>query len=77
MLRIYIIGVFILLIAIICNGLVSKLGIASWYDFLSSFSKNESNNFNFFDYIWLFLIYPLSLGLGYYIGDLVFNYFVK
>jgi hypothetical protein len=77
MLRLYVIGVFILVIAIICNFLVSKLGIASWYDFLISFTKNEPNNYNFFDYIWLFIIYPLCLGLGYYIGDLVFNYFVK
>jgi hypothetical protein len=57
--------------------LVSKLGIASWYDFLNSFTKNEPNNYNFFDYIWLFIIYPLCLGLGYYIGELVFNYFIK
>jgi len=77
MLRLYVIGVFILLIAIICNVLVSKLGIASWYDFLNIFAKNESNNYNFFDYTWLFIIYPLCLGLGYYIGDLVFNYFVE
>ena len=52
MLRLYVIGVFVLIIAIICNGLVSKLGIASWYDFLNSFTKNEPNDFNFFDYIW-------------------------
>ena len=77
MLRLYVIGAFILIIAIICNGLVSKLGIASWYDFLNSFTKNEPNDFNFVDYIWLFIIYPLCLGLGYYIGDLVFNYFIK
>ena len=77
MLRLYVIGVFILVIAIICNALVSKLGIASWYDFINSFTKNEPNNYNFFDYTWLFIIYPLCLGLGYYIGDLVFNYFIK
>ena len=77
MLRLYIIGVFILVIAIMCNILVSKLGIASWYDFLNSFTKNEPNNYNLFDYMWLFIIYPLFLGLGYCIGDLVFNHFIK
>ena len=77
MLRLYVIGVFILIIAIICNILVSKLGIASWYDFFNSFTKNEPNHINFFDFMWLFIIYPLCLGLGYYTGDLVFNNFIK
>jgi len=77
MIRLYVIGISILITAIMCNFVISKLGIASWYDFLNSFTKNEPNNYNFFDYIWLFIIYPLFLGLGYCIGDLVFNHFIK
>lgn len=77
MIRFYFTGISILLTAILCNFLISKLGIASWYDFLNSFTKNETNNYNLVDYIWLFIIYPLFLSLGYYIGDIVFNYFIK
>ena len=39
MVRLYIIGVSILLVAIICNIIVSKLGIVSWYDFLENITK--------------------------------------
>ena len=77
MIRLYIIGISILITAILCNLLISKLGVASWYDFLNTLSKNEPKSLNFIDYLWLFLFYPLFLGLGYYIGDLIFNYFLK
>jgi uncharacterized protein YneF (UPF0154 family) len=73
MVRLYIIGVSILLVAIICNFIVSKIGIASWYDFLENIAKNEPNNFSLIDYLWLFLLYPLCLGLGYLLGDYISN----
>ena len=73
MVRLYIIGVSILLVAIICNFIVSKIGIASWYDFLEDIAKNEPNNLSLIDYIWLFLLYPLCLGLGYLLGDYISN----
>jgi uncharacterized protein YneF (UPF0154 family) len=73
MVRLYIIGVSILLVAIICNFIVSKIGIASWYDFLENIAKNEPNNLSLIDYLWLFLLYPLCLGLGYLLGDYISN----
>ncbi len=73
MVRLYIIGVSILLLAIICNVIVSKLGIASWYDFLENITKNEPNNLSLIDYLWLFLLYPLCLALGYLLGDYISN----
>ena len=73
MVRLYIIGVSILLVAIICNFLISKLGIASWYDFLENISKNHPNNLSLIDYLWLFLLYPLCLGFGYLLGDYITN----
>lgn len=75
MIRLYVIGISILVIAIVCNIIISKFGIASWYDFLNIMSKNEPNNLRYIDYLWLFLFYPLCLGFGYYFGDLIFNYF--
>ena len=77
MIRIYIIGVLILLVAIIANIIVSKFGIATWYDFLNNFTKNQPNNFSIIDYLWLFLIYPFTLGLGYLIGDYISNFILR
>ena len=39
MIRIYIIGVCILLIAIIVNVIVAKIGLSTWYDFGPQFFK--------------------------------------
>ena len=77
MVRLYIIGVSILLVAILCNFIISKLGIASWYDFLNNLTKNEPNNLSAIDYLWLFLLYPICLGLGYLLGDFISNLILK
>ena len=77
MIRLYIIGVLILIIAILSNFIVSKLGVATWYDFLNNIAKNEPNNYSIIDYLWLFILYPLVLGSGFFLGDLVYNLFNK
>jgi hypothetical protein len=77
MVRLYIIGVSILLVAILFNFIISKLGIASWYDFINILSKNEPNNLSVIDYLWLFLFYPVCLGLGYLLGDFVSNLILR
>ena len=73
MVRLYIIGVSILIVVIVCNFIVSKLGITSWYDFLENITKNEPNNLSLIDCLWLFLLYPLCLSLGYLLGDYISN----
>ena len=73
MIRLYIIGVSILIVAILCNFIISKLGIATWYDFLNNIAKNEPNNFSVIDYLWLFVLYPLALGSGFYLGEIISN----
>ncbi len=80
MIRLYIIGIFILIIAIAANGLVIKLGMTSWYDLFSLLQELGSGAFkqlSVLDYLWLFVGYPLVLGCGYWIGDyvhkLIFN----
>jgi hypothetical protein len=52
-------GYILLLSAIILNFLASKLKVKSWYDFIK-----KPKQTSVISYIWLFLIYPLSLGLA-------------
>ena len=75
MLRIYVIGLSILFVAIIANFFAKIIGISTWYDFIKSFSEQSSKNFSILNYLWLFIIYPLILGLGYILGDSVSNLF--
>tara|TARA_B100000927_G_C16390145_1_gene438973 strand:+ start:228 stop:461 length:234 start_codon:yes stop_codon:yes gene_type:complete len=75
MLRIYVIGLSILIVAIIANFFAKIIGISTWYDFLNSFTDSTTSNFKFIDYIWLFFIYPIILGLGYFLGELISNFF--
>ena len=76
MLRLYIIGICILIIAIVANAVIVKLGLKSWYDFIDLIGKNGWNAFkiiSIIDYIWLFIGYPLVLGLGYILGIKLYN----
>ena len=72
MVRLYIIGLLILIIAIIANVIVGKLGFSTWYDFGTDFFKNPINSIKevgFFSFLWLFILYPIVLAMGYVIGD--------
>tara|TARA_B100000941_G_C28479850_1_gene541477 strand:- start:1003 stop:1227 length:225 start_codon:yes stop_codon:yes gene_type:complete len=71
MIKYYIIGTIILVIAILANLLANKLGIKTWYDFLNGIGNNSS--FSVIDYIWLFAAYPLILGLSYKLGIIIFS----
>ena len=72
MIRFYCIGISILLIAVLANGIVIKLGIKSWYNFLelmSTYGFSAFKNISLIDYFWLFIGYPFVLAFGYWIGD--------
>lgn len=72
MLKLYIIGIAILITAIIANALIIKIGITSWYDFINLLSEKGTKAFSLIsivDYLWLFIGYPLVLGLGYALGS--------
>ena len=74
MIKIYIIGLVILGIAIILNGLAAKIGILSWYDYLKLImDKNDSTPIRWFDYAWLYMIYPFLLGVAYKLGDYMYK----
>ena len=66
MIRIYFIGLFILITAILANILAVKLQLKSWYDLLNGLANSKSywELITFKDSLWLFLVYPLVLGLG-------------
>ena len=66
MIRIYFIGLFILITAIVTNILAVKLQLKSWYDLLNGLANSKSywELITFKDSLWLFLVYPLVLGLG-------------
>jgi hypothetical protein len=80
MLKIYIIGVCVLLIAIIANIVAGILGLSSWYDALSLFQKSgwsSMKQLRFLDYAWLFVLYPFLLGLGYTAGNWLYQFISK
>jgi len=70
MIKYYFIGVIILISAILANIIASKLGLKTWYDFLNSI---ENSSLKLMDYIWLFGIYPLILGLSAKLGIIVWE----
>lgn len=66
MLKIYIVGLIILVAAIVFNVVSSKLNIIGWYDFLTKLVAQGNATFSqlkLIDYLWLFLLYPFLLGL--------------
>ena len=78
MLRIYIIGICILLIAIISNVIVGKIGLSTWYYFGPHFFKRGFvvlKEVGLLSSIWLFVLYPFILALGYVLGDKLYNLF--
>lgn len=57
-LLIFILGCGVLLGAIVLNVVAAQFSLTSWYEFV----KKPSGT-SLVSYIWLFLIYPLGLGL--------------
>jgi len=77
MLRIYIIGISILLIAIAINIIAKYFNVITWYEFISLLSIEGMLIFRkvgFINYIYLFIIYPMLLGLGYKLGNKIYYY---
>ena len=70
MIKYYFIGVIILISAILANIIAAKLGLKTWYDFLNSIGNSP---LKLMDYLWLFGIYPLILGLSAKLGIIVWE----
>ena len=72
MIRLYFIGISILVVAILANFIIGKIGLVSCYDFLNHLNNKETSvikQIRIIDYVWLFIGYPLILGLGYLVGE--------
>jgi len=64
-------GVFVLVIAIIVNIIIPKLGILTWYEFGPILIKNGWSHFfevGLLNILWLFFLYPFVLGLSYHLS---------
>jgi len=78
MMRIYIIGITILIIAILANAIIVRVGLKSWYDFielLTNVGTNAFSKISLLDYLWLFVGYPFALGFGYWMGNQLYKLF--
>lgn len=65
--KIFAIGVGVLLGAIVLNMVADKLGLVGWYQFLQKPAGTSIAS-----YLWLFVVYPLGLGvLAYYLTQLI------
>ena len=78
--KLYIIGVAILLTAIVANSIAGYINLNSWYNFSNliiekgSFLKALKEQ-SLISILWLFFIYPLTLGIGCLIAEKLFNIF--
>jgi hypothetical protein len=74
MIRVYFIGLFILITAIIANVIAAKLQLKSWYELLDGLTNSSplSDLLTLKDSLWLFILYPLILGLGAVVANLLY-----
>ena len=71
MIKYYFIGLIVLSVAILANIIAAKLGLKTWYDFLNSIGNGSSLKLQ--DYLWLFGVYTLILGLSTKLGIMVWD----
>ena len=69
LIRLYLIGLIILIVAILANFLATQLGLKTWYDFLSHWDNQDGLRLK--DFLWLFVFYPLILGCSLLIGNII------
>ena len=78
MIRLYLIGLCILLIAIVANLVVGKFGLSTWYDFGPEFFKRGflvMKEVGLLNCLRLFVFYPLVLSAGYILGNKIYYLF--
>lgn len=73
MIRIYLVGVLVLLGAILANFLASIIKCKTWYTLIHGMIENPFffKEIKLQDCLWLFLLYPFLLGLSAYVGNLL------
>ena len=75
-LKLLLTGNCILINAIIANIFAKMIKITTWYDFynqlINAGIKNTINTLQILDILWLFLIYPVILSLGFLVGEKIY-----
>lgn len=65
-LKIYVLGVWVLMVAVLANIAASMFGVATWYDFIFQISKlgfvEAFLSLKFTSVLFLFFLYPALLG---------------
>ena len=73
-------GYIILLIAILINMIADYLNLFTWYKFLNSIIefdlKSIITRMNIWDFLFLFIIYPVLLSLAYLLGEKIYNFII-
>lgn len=71
LIKLYMMGLVVLVLAILANFLAAQLGLKTWYDFLNQWGAGNALNFK--DGLWLFVLYPLILGCSLLIGNMLWK----
>ena len=71
LIKLYLVGLVVLVLAILTNFLAAQLGLRTWYDFLNQWGAGNALNFK--DGLWLFVLYPLILGCSLLIGNMLWK----
>ena len=73
-------GYCILIIAILANLFANIIGLCTWYDFFNDLLEKGIMrtilSTNFFQLIWLFLIYPTILAIGSFVGHILYSFII-
>ena len=75
MIRLYLIGITVLITAILAAFFAEKIQCKTWYDFLKGLSISSSywSVLKLKDVLWLFIACPLLLGFGSFVGNLIYQ----
>ncbi|MGB2165066.1 MAG: DUF7672 family protein [Flavobacteriaceae bacterium] len=71
LIKLYLMGLVVLVLAILANFLAAQLGLKTRYDFLNQWGAGNALNFK--DGLWLFVLYPLILGCSLLIGNMLWK----
>lgn len=59
------------------NGVINKLGVLGWYDFINLLADKETvpaKKVGIIDILWLFVAYPFLLGLAGVSGNYLYTW---
>ena len=75
MIRLYLIGITVLITAILATLSAEKIEYKTGCDFLKGPSSSSSywSVLKLKDVLWLFIAYPLLLGFGSFVGNLIYQ----